>query len=410
MAHPSVAPPIADPLDDYDWLVGPEAVKLLKMAAGWLQPTPAQVSAVRSQCPGQRAHLVLEQVALRHKAQAKFTAAGQMFFTPVLLEQASDEVVAAYKAQRFGRIEAVRVFDLCCGIGGDLLSLAARGDVVGIDRDPLAVFLAQANASAAANFPGGLKHKFELRVGDAREADVGDCGAWHIDPDRRPKGFRTTHVDLHEPPSDAIDRLLDRNPNASVKLAPAARMSGAWLDRSELEWISRDGQCRQLVAWFGRLAGEPGRRRATILGTTSTPPRTVVGDEQPDPPLANRIGRYVFEPDAAVLAARLSGTLAAEHCLGALAPHVAYWTGDSKIADPALACFEVLEVLPLDIKQLKSLLGVRGIGRLEIKKRGVEHDPAALRRLLGLQGEHEATLLVTRIARRATAILARRVT
>ncbi len=413
MAQRSGAQPIADSLafvEDYQWLVRPEAAELLQVAATWLRPTPAQVAALRRQCSAQRVHLVLEQAALRQKAQAKFAAAARMFFTPVLLEQASDEVLAAYKAQCVWQSGAGPVFDLCCGIGGDLLSLAARGDVVGIDRNPLAAILARANLSAVQDALGDPPRQCEVRVGDVREIDVADCDAWHIDPDRRPKGFRTTHVDLHEPPSEVIDQLLDQNPNAAVKLAPAARMSDAWVERASLEWISRDRQCRQLVAWFGRLAREPGRRRATILGKTAEPLRTLVGDEQPDPPIARQIGRYVLEPDAAVLAARLCGALAAEHRLHAVAPHVAYWTGDRPIEDPALACFEVLDVLPFDVKQLKSLLGSLDVGRLEIKKRGVELDPTALRRQFDLKGRHEATLLVTRIAGRATAILARRVT
>ena len=45
---------------------------------------------------------------------------------------------------------------------------------------------------------------------------------------------------------------------------------------------------------------------------------------------------------------------------------------------------------------------------LEIKKRGVDIDPEKLRRDLKLRGDNAATLLITRIAGRATAILAMR--
>ena len=44
------------------------------------------------------------------------------FFTPVGWEQATDELIAAYKASRFPADGPVA--DLCCGIGGDLLVLA----------------------------------------------------------------------------------------------------------------------------------------------------------------------------------------------------------------------------------------------------------------------------------------------
>ncbi len=51
----------------------------------------------------------------------------------------------------------------------------------------------------------------------------------------------------------------------------------------------------------------------------------------------------------------------------------------------------------------------RGIGRLEIKKRGVDIDPATFRTALKLRGEGSATLLMTRIGSKRLAILADRV-
>ena len=91
------------------------------------------------------------------------------------------------------------------------------------------------------------------------------------------------------------------------------------------------------------------------------------------------------------------------------------WTPDDPTStprgldDPALACFEISDVLPLDLKRVRALLRERNIGRLEIKKRGVDHDPHKLRRQLGLIGEESATLFVTRLRGRVTAILARRI-
>jgi hypothetical protein len=388
-------------LDDYRWLVSGDAADLLLQAADWHAPTAAQVAALRKECSGPRAHLVLDQVALRARAHAKFAAADRMFFTALLLEQATDEWVAGYKAKQFAGRGAV--LDLCCGIGGDLLALASLFSATGVDRDGIAALMATANLSAA----GVAETLCRVRVTDVREVDVSDYAAWHIDPDRRPKGHRTTHVDLHEPGSDVIDALLARNANAAIKLAPAARMPETWREQGRLEWISRKGQCRQLVAWFGELASTPGARQATILADGAVV-RTISSNEQCDAPIADRIGRFIFEPDAAVLAAKMGALLGAQHGLTQVAAQVDYWTGDQPIDDPALACFEVLEILPLRVKQLKGLVRQRQIGRLEIKKRGVEHDPEQLRRQLDPSGDNEATLLLTRIAGRATAILARR--
>jgi hypothetical protein len=396
--------------DDYRWLTSPAAEPWLKSVHDSQLPLTAQVAALRRELSPERTHLVLELTALRDRAQAKFTQADAMFFTARGLEQATDEIVAAYKARRFhGR---AAIFDLCAGIGGDLLALATVGETTAFDRDPVMAILATANARACFD-----RRTTEIRYSgptcharDVEQIDLAECSAWHIDPDRRSTGRRTTRVDLHEPATGAIEQLLARNPHAAVKLAPAAQMPEDWPQRAELEWISRGRECRQLVAWFAELANDAGRRRATVLGDGTSPPRSIVGSAELASPRIAAIGRYLFEPDAAVLAADLGSALAAEHALAGISTGIAYWTGDAAIVDSALSCFEVLEVLPFRVKPLASLLRARSIGQLEIKKRGVALDPAELRRQLRLKGDDSATLILAPIAKRVTAVLARRVT
>ncbi len=264
-------------VDDYRWLTGPEAVGWLELAASSDRPLAALADQLRAALSPERAHLVLQQVDLRKRARVKFAAADQMFFTPLGLEQATDERVARYKAARFGTAD--RVFDLCSGIGGDLLALAARGEAVGFDRDPTMALVAEANGRVA--FEGaelrGAGRCPAVEVRDVRQVDVGQCAAWHMDPDRRSQGRRTTRIALYEPPPETIDALLAQNPHASIKLASAAEAPAEWIERAELEWISQARECRQCVGWFGCLAQHPGQRRATVLGRAGSSPRTIVG-------------------------------------------------------------------------------------------------------------------------------------
>jgi SAM-dependent methyltransferase len=338
-------------------------------------------------------------VALRRRAKAKFPEADRMYFTPVGLEQATDGWIAAYKASRF-RDCGDLVYDLCCGIGGDLAALARRGPAIGADRDPVAALLAKTNSPSAAG----------VVVSDVADLFC-SSGVWHIDPDRRPGGRRTTQVACYEPGPTVIERLLEANDTGAIKLAPAAELPDQWLRDAEQEWISRGGECRQLVAWFGRLATRPGGRRATVIVGEGEPPqtRTLVGDEHISPPVAADFRRYLVEPDAAVLAAGLVGVLADEHGLAAIAPGAVYLTCDRAVFDPAFACFEIREILAFDVKRIKALLRERDIGRLEIKKRGVDIDPETLRSRLRVPGDASATLFVTRRGRSITALLANRI-
>jgi len=404
--------PIED-LSDYHWLISEQAAPWIDRAAGaGDQTTLSLVAALRRDLSATRAHLVVEQAALRQRGLRKFAAADRMFFTARALEQATDEGLAAYKAARFASASAVA--DLCCGIGGDLLSLAARGPATGVDRDPIMAILANANCQAVTGEAdgraknAGLAGATDVVAADVESFDLSEFSAWHIDPDRRPGGRRTTRVELHEPGPEFIDRALAAVPQGAIKLAPAATLPPHWEPMAEQEWISRDGECRQLVCWFGELAQHPGARRATIVDDRGQCLRTIHGQQQ-DPPLARALAEYIYEPDAAILAAGLSGVLAAEHRLAAIAPGVAYFTSDALVTDPALACFRIEEVLPLDIRKLRQTLRARNIGRLEIKKRVVDVTPEKLRRDLRLSGSESATLLIAPLAGRPTAMLAQRV-
>jgi hypothetical protein len=187
--------------------------------------------------------------------------------------------------------------------------------------------------------------------------------------------------------------LLTRNGNAAIKLAPATAAPPEWRRPAELEWFGSRGECRQQVAWFGKLVRRPGERSATVVGDRGA--ASIAGTGAEPLPVATELGRYLYEPQAAVLAAGLSGALAARHGLAALTAGVAYLTGDQRHDGPLLSAFEVHDILPFDAKQLKAYCRQRNLGRLELKKRGLEIDLEKLRRQVIGRGENAATLLIS---------------
>jgi hypothetical protein len=394
---------------DYQWLVDDQGRRLLDAAIDDRRPLHAVAESLRREVSAERARLVLSQVELRRRGRGKFRRADQMFFTDKGLQQATDEHVANYKAGRFAAGGVVA--DLCCGIGGDLCGLAARGAVRGVERCEATAVFAAANLRAH-DVPSESEN---VRAAAVEASDVRDAAAWHIDPDRRADGRRGSRVEHGQPSIEEISQLLAVNPRAAIKLAPAARLPEAWAESAEQEWISRGGECRQLVAWMGALATSPGRRAATLIAEGGGVLERFEGetdDSLSDDAAAttDRVGRFVFEPDAAVLAARLAAPLARKLGLEALTSEGGYLTGDGVVASGALAAFEVIESMPLDLKRLRKWLHERRIGRLEIKKRGAPIEPATLRAQLQNRGEERATLLICRVHGAVTAIVARRIT
>lgn len=388
-------------IEDIRWLLSHAADIVLRDVAASQIPLHRQVRRLRKMVSPARSRLVLQQVALRARAAVKFRDADRMLFTGRALQQATDEAVAAYKAHRFpaGRSLA----DLCCGIGGDLTGLAGRGDVVGCDTDWVAARLAAYNAERQRR-----ADVCSLAVADAAWVDVGEVAAWHIDPDRRASGRRTTRVDAFRPHARAIQRLLQRNPHAAIKTAPASALPAHWQQQAEREWISRGRACRQQVAWFGDLAAAHGQRTATCVNASGQVLGQIRGAVTTTERLASGVCRFVYEPDPAVLAAGLAATLADRLDLDVLHVPPAYLTGDHRVHHPLLAGFEVMDVLPLDLRRLRHLLRARRIGTLEVKKRGVSCDPARIQKALVASGRNMATLLIARVGNTPTSILARR--
>jgi hypothetical protein len=396
----------ASTLEDFRWLVSDAAVPWLAAAREGIkhdgQASVGLISRLRKDLSAARAHLVVEQVDLRRRAREKFSLAERMFFSRKGLEQATDEFIAHYKAGRFARGE--RVADLCCGIGGDLIGLARRGPVEGVELDAAAALFARANL----NVSDADLSVSSIDVLNATAFDLDRVGGWHCDPDRRAEGRRTTRIETYQPSLESLTKMLSRNPHAAIKLAPAAKAPDHWRETTELEWIGSRGECRQQVAWFGALARQPGKHAASVVDAPNAA-RTVIGAPHEPIPVAARLGLFVYEPHAAVLAAQLTGALCRELSLESVSAAPGYLTGDRAMFDPLLATFEVIDALPLDRKQLKAYCREHQIGRLEVKKRGVDIEPEGLRREIVGKGDESATVIVVRMETSVRAIVTKRV-
>lgn len=335
------------------------------------------------------------QASLRHRAVAKFGAedAARMYFTPDGLEQATRTTVGVHRAARIAAtLPGATVVDLGCGIGGDLVSAARAGlRVTGVERDPATAAAAQANL-AALGLPG------EVLVGDAEAQDCSQYEVVFADPARRADGKRVFDHNAYSPPWSFITDLLAGT--ACVKVAPGIPHE-AVPEGVEAEWVSDAGEVKEAALWSGKLyAGTT--RRATLLPGGATVTSAPEVDSAP-------IGQYIYEPDGAVVRAGLVTAVAEAVDGWLLDPRIAYVSASTLIQTPLASAYEVIEELPYKEKALRSWVRTQGIGTLEIKKRGVDFDPAVLRKKLAPKGPESATLIVTRIGQDAVAYSCRRV-
>ncbi|WP_166868851.1 MULTISPECIES: class I SAM-dependent methyltransferase [unclassified Salinibacterium] len=342
---------------------------------------------------------VITQARLRTRARAKFGEfAARMLFTPDGLEQSTRLQVASTHAGRFARAGLTSVADLGCGIGADSLAFAGLGlRVVAVERDEVTAAIAAYNL---APFP-------HARVvhGDALTDEPADVDALWFDPARRGGGRRQADPADWSPPLDAVFARAAAKPTG-IKLGPA-------LDHTlipegvEAQWITVGRDVVELVVWSGALAREGVGRAALVLGTEGA--FELTAPTASEDATVGELGEYLLEPDGSVIRARLIGELAGRVDGRMIDASIAWITSDVRPETPFGQAFRVREVLPLDERKLKSAMRERGIGTLEIKKRGVDIDPAAFRSRLSLKGAEQATLILTRAGGRRLAILADRV-
>ncbi len=386
-------------------LLSPEGLTLLDGLPDWDSKADIvkTVADLRKQGhPPTLVAAVLSQAKLRAKAEAKFGPfASRMLFTEAGLEQATRLKVAALHAGRFSRAGVHHVADLGCGIGGDALAMAA------ID---LEVTAAEADEVTAAIAAYNLTPFSHVRVLHERAENValgGIDGAW-LDPARRTTAggttTRITDASAYSPSLDFAFGLGERMP-VGVKLGPGTDRD-VIPPEAEAQWVSVDGDLVELGVWFGSVA-RPGIRRAALVIRGDAAQELTADADSEDAPVGP-LGEYVYEPDGAVIRARLIGDLARANGAWMLSSGIAYLTSDTAFDSPFARGFRVLERLPADERQLRQALTARGIGTLEIKKRGVDVDPAQLRTRLKLKGAASATIVLTREAGRHVALLVER--
>jgi hypothetical protein len=392
-------------MDNYRWLISHAAQPYLDRVTEHGGSMTALTQSLRRELSATRTHLVLQQVELRRRAAAKFSQSDRLFFTPQLLEQATSETVAHYKATQFPRLQPV--VDFCCGIGGDSISLANRGPVTSVDCDPVALLFAEANCQlAAATQAARDRHRFMLAHAEAYRLEPN--GLWHIDPDRRATGKRTTQLEQFQPSLEFLEPLRRRYPDGVMKLAPATVLPESWMAEGWREWVGTGRECREQLLWSGDLARKPGSRQATLVLADGQAYSIQGTGHEPPPALIDR-PTFLAEPHAVVRAAGLQSALAQNLQLQLLDPQWSLFASQQPPPpDPLLSRFAILYSLPFNWKACKQVLRQEQYGQLEVKPRGIDLDPSSVAQRLRVPGSRQATLFVLRSARSSCLLIAER--
>ncbi|MCZ6834544.1 MAG: hypothetical protein O7G85_02105 [Planctomycetota bacterium] len=388
-----------DPIKLWGLLLQPQTAPLLDALQRDPEITSSNLMRLRKDWDASLINVAIELLRARVKARAKFTNTDRLVADVVGMEQASSELVALHKAQRFASIQPDRIVDLCCGIGGDAMSLQPVAPVLAIDADPLRAWMAGENAQC------------DTESRDVQTFSLNDA-VFHLDPSRRDESStnprRHWRFEEYQPGPEYIAQLLRDNHDGAIKLGPGVDLEALEKLTSipmEIEIINERGTLTQAVLWSGKLAFNPGRRTATMLSEDS---QVVQFTGTPQNPEFGELKNWIHAIDPALERAGLMGTLAQELGMASLHPQLGLLTSERNLESPWLTSFRVEKEMPWRLKNVKAWLQSEQAGIVEVKTRGGAVNPDKVQAQLRGGGTQAFTVFVLRFGAKVRALCCRR--
>jgi len=346
---------------------------------------------------------IAEQLACRQKAVKKLPTLSQhnMLYTPLALEQSSGERTATYKASF---MSGKRVIDLSGGLGVDTMFLArVFQEVVYCERDPLLCAVAEHNLKVSRITNVTIKNGDSISLLAEYPDDSLD---WiFVDPARREDGRRSIALEAASPNVVAShDLLLRHAQRVCIKASPALEISGLKKLLPALHTIvvvSVDRECKEILLLLERAypSDRPVQVKAVCLNAEWEEITEAVGENGEAPRVVgSAVKEYLYEPDPAIIKARLSAVVARDSGLRFVNKSVDYLTADRKIEAFPGRTFRVVECVPYKPKSFRAFLERHAIAGASIQRRDFPLSTEELRKKYRLLESERAFLFFTRDA------------
>ena len=361
--------------------------------------------------PGVDLPAALTQIAglqtLRAKVPTWAATEGILCPARLSLEQCSSEATARYKA------------DIVAAHAGPRRRLADLTGGLGIDCSLLAALFAEADyverqeelcRLAAHNFPLlGLTHiRVHCADGIAFLADMPPADWLFLDPARRDShGGKTVALADCEPDvSQLEDRLLEKAPNVLLKLSPMLDLTLALHTLrhvSQVHVVAVDNECKELLLVLQRDGTASAEDvpitcvNLTKHGGNGTAFTFTRQQEQASPcPLADKLSKYLYEPNAALMKAGAFRCLTDAYGVEKLHLSSHLYTSNRLIPDFPGRTFRIKGFGGLGKKEAKALLD--GLSQANLAVRNFPDTVASLRRRLHLAEGGDTYIFATTLA------------
>lgn len=340
--------------------------------------------------------LALRQIEARQLLQKKVPEWSDnedlLFPAHLSIEQCSSEATARYKAQL---LQGHSFADLTGGLGVDTYYLSQSFQQANyVERQPELCDLAKHNFEV---LNADIKVWNETAENYLNHCEPKDC--LYLDPARRDTFGRKT-VSISDCTPDVVvlqDRLLQRAEKVMIKLSPMLDISKALEELKsvkEVHVVAVNNECKELNFIMERgFSGQLTLFAANLL--TNQPVISFTVAEEHDCPLhiAEGIGQYLYEPNAALMKAGCYKLLAERFSLLKLHKNSHLYTSETLVSDFPGRIFIVESWAGYNKKVKNTLLNDLDKANLAVRNFPLSVD--ALRKTLKLKEGGETYLFAT---------------
>ncbi len=339
----------------------------------------------------------------KSKLPAWSKAEGIVYPIRLSMEQCSSEETAQYKASL---ITGETLVDLTGGFGIDCSYMSVgRVKSTYIERNKELCAIASHNFSLL-----GLK-QIKIINGNSQEILplLPHCNWIFIDPARRSEsGHKVVALGDCEPDVTMLqDTLLEQADNIMIKCSPMLDITAACRSLrqvSEVHIVAVNNECKELLFI---LSHENKRTRITcvnIIGSTRQQFSYYIDEESRSSiRLSQNIGKYLYEPNAAIQKAGAGSILSSRYNIDKLHPNSQLYTSQEHIPEFPGRRFIVEDVVGFAKKELKALLN--NVEQANITVRNFPENVQTLRKRLKIAEGGDIYLFATTLADNSKVII-----
>ena len=364
--------------------------ELIKEASESNPNDVASIAQLRKTWSQKETSIAFQLIEAQERAKNKWKKPHNLLADSEGTQQCTSWRIAEHKAKRF--FGEAPIYDLCCGIGGDLQSLPMQA--IGVDIDETRCIMARHNS----------KHKVICK--NILELEVSRDSLLHIDPARRGSGKRLHTLESMQPNLSELNQHLITCKGGAIKVSPGIQREELenFPVPFELEFIEEQGRVVQCVIWFGSLALHEGQTTATSLSLSKTySSKAEISQFNKD------ISGFLLEPNPALERSGLHCNIANTISAYELAPQLGLFCMKKAVNNAWFKKFEVLGTTSLRIEKVKKELSLLGCTQVEVKTRGKVIDPNEWQNKLTTNSSGELlTLFALRLGRKRIVAITRR--